>query len=241
VVAFGFPRYYTIWRPQRLTTRCDYRQPTPPTMSRPWTPEDVEALCSLAGDLPWPMVPPAFNCTRPPRTATALLLKSYSLGISRRTVGQFITTGAIKELTGYSYTRIHRWINSKELKTKKYAGCGSPYFIARKDLRDFARKYPEQFGGLSESTLVQLLDSEKLAADIVAKELPKWKKCVEVECVETGQRFASIKAAAMAAYVVKERIRVVLITGGAVNGRHYRRVEPVGATRNNHQVFRTNR
>ena len=208
-------------------------------MSRLWTPEDIEALCSLAGDLPWPMVPPAFNCTRPPRTATALLLKANKLGISRRAVGQFITTGAIKELTGYSYPRIQRWINSGDLTTKKYAGCGSPNFIARKDLRDFARKYPEQFGGLSESTLVQLLDSEKLAAVIVAKELPKWKKCVEVECVETGQRFASIIAAARAAYVNKERMRVVLITGGAANGRHYRRVEPLGATRNNHQVSRT--
>lgn len=208
-------------------------------MSRLWTPEDIEALCSLAGDLPWPMVPPAFNCTRPPRTATALRHKANGLGISRRTVGQFITTGAIKELTGYSYERIRRWIKSGELATKRYAGCGSPNFIARKDLRDFARKYPEQFGGLSESTLIQLLDSEKLAAIIVAKELPKWKKCVEVECVETGQRFASIKAAARAAYVVKERIRVVLITGGAVNGRHYRRVEPLGATRNNHQASRT--
>ena len=208
-------------------------------MSRPWTPEDIEALCSLAGDLPWPMVPPAFNCTRPSRTATALLCKANGLGISRRAVGRFITTGAIKELTGYSYERIRRWIKSGELATKRYAGCGSPNFIARKDLRDFARKYPEQFGGLSESTLVQLLDSEKLAAVIVAKELPKWKKCVEVECVETGQRFDSIKAAARAAYVNKERMRVVLITGGAANGRHYRPVEPLGATRNNHQVSRT--
>jgi hypothetical protein len=34
-------------------------------------------------------------------------------------------------------------------------------------------------------------------------------------------------------------MRVVLITGGTANGRRYRRVEPVGATRNNHQVFRT--
>ena len=208
-------------------------------MSSLWTTEDIEALCSLAGDLPWPMVTPAFNCTRPHRTAKALLIKANKLGISRRAVGQFITTGAIKELTGYSYPRIHRWINSGDLTTKKYAGCGSPNFIARKDLRDFARKHPEQFGGLSESTLVQLLDSEKLAAVIVAKELPKWKKCVEVECVETGQRFASIISAARAAYVNKERMRVVLITGGAANGRHYRRVEPLGATRNNHQVSRT--
>ncbi len=214
-------------------------QPKPPTMSRRWTPEDIEALCSLAGDLPWPMVPAAFNCTRPPRTATAIRIKAEGLGISRRSVGQFITTGAIKELTGYSYERIRRWINSGDLVTKRWAGCGSPNFIARKDLQDFAKKHPEHFGGLSESILVQLLDSEKLAASIFAKELPKWKKCVEVECVETGQRFNSIKAAAKSAYVNKERMRIVLITGGAANGRHYRRVELAGATRNNHQVFRT--
>ena len=200
-------------------------RPAPKRHWRRWTPEDIETLCSLAGDLPWAMVPAAFNRTRPPRTATAIKTKIERLGISRRAVGQFITTGAIKKITGFSYERIRRWIDIRDLVTQKHAGPGNPYYISRKDLRKFARKYPERLGGLNESTLVQLLDSEKLAAKIASMELPAWKRCVEVECVETGEKFKSITAAAKSAYVVEARIYTVLITGGCVNGLHYRRVD----------------
>jgi len=198
--------------------------PAPKRQCRPWTLDDIETLCSLTGDLPWAMVPAAFNRTRPPRSSAAIRIKIERLGISRRTVGQFITTGAIKEITGFSYQRIRRWIDKGELAAQKYGDSGNPYYISRRNLRKFARNYPERFGGLDESTLVQLFDSQRLAAKIVSMELPAWKKCVEVECVETGEKFKSITAAAKSAYVVETRIYKVLITGGCVNGLHYRRV-----------------
>ena len=194
-------------------------------MSTLWTPEDVEMLCSLAGDLPWPMVPAAFNRARPHRTATALRRKADGLGLLRRSVGQFITAGAIVGIAGFNYERIRQWILSGELKSRRYGeGSAFPYYICRKDLRAFARKHPEQFGGLRLGELVQLFDSEKLAEEIAAMELPRLSQKVPVMCVDTGKRFESIQAAARAAYVTPTRMQTVLREGTTANGLRYRRV-----------------
>ena len=194
-------------------------------MSSLWTPEDVEMLCSLAGDLPWPMVGAAFNRRRPHRTATALRRKADDLGLLRRSVGQFITAGAIVGVAGFNYERIRQWILSGELKARRYGkGSAFPYYICRKDLRAFAQQHPEQFGGLSKGDLVQLLDSEKLAEEIAAMGLPRRSQKVPVVCVETGKRFESIEAAARAAYVTSTRMKAVLRDGTRANGLRYRRV-----------------
>ena len=72
---------------------------------------------------------------------------------------------------------------------------------------------------------MELLDSEPLAAEIAAMELPRPRQCVAVQCIETGRRYASIKAAARAAFVTPQRMAVVLARGSTANGRRYRRAE----------------
>lgn len=198
-----------------------------PAMSRPWTTEDIEMLSSLAGDLPWPMVPGKFNNCRPHRTATALRRKAEGMGLLRRCVGQYITSGALRSLMGISYEQVRRWIldPAMQLPARRWGnGRAFPYWIHRRDLRAFAATNPALFGGLSEGQLVELLDSEALAAQIAAMDLPRPRQPVAVECIDTGRRYASIKAAARAAYVTPQRMAVVLASGGTANGRRYRRI-----------------
>ena len=195
-------------------------------MSRPWTAEDIEMLSSLAGDIPWPLVPGRFNSSRPRRTATALRRKADELGLLRRCTGAYLTSGAISTITGFSYEKIRRWITTGKVPARRWGqGQAFPYFIRRQDLRAFARANPEKFGGLSEGQLVELLDSEPLAAEIAAMELPRPRRFVAVQCIETGRRYASIKAAARAAFVTPQRMAVVLAHGTTANGRRYRRAE----------------
>jgi hypothetical protein len=195
-------------------------------VSRLWTVEDIEMLSSLAGDIPWPLVPGRFNNSRPRRTATALRRKADELGLLRRCTGAYLTSGALRAMLGVSYEQARRWILSGQLPARRWGeGQAYPYWIRRQDLRAFARERPELFGGLSEGQLVELLDSERLAAEIVAMELPRPRQCVAVECVETGRRYRSIKAAARAAYVTPQRMAVVLAQGSTANGRRYRRAE----------------
>ena len=53
---------------------------------------------------------------------------------------------------------------------------------------------------------------------------PRPRQPVAVECVDTGDRYHSMTAAARAAYVTPQRMAVVLASGGTANGRRYRRI-----------------
>jgi len=57
-------------------------QPAPKRQWRRWTPEDLEALSDLAGELPWRMVVEQFNQARPPRTPKALTRQAEAMGLS---------------------------------------------------------------------------------------------------------------------------------------------------------------
>jgi len=153
-------------------------QPAPKRQPRPYTPEDIHLLTELAGELPL-----------------------------RLLVAEYISTGAIKKLTGHGYDRINYWLDIKQLKYIQSCKPSKGHrFVSRDSLWEFARKHPHQFGGIGHSELTQLFNSETRASKIVAMKLPRLKRTVEVECIETGQRYKSIKAAAVAAFVNKSGI-----------------------------------
>jgi len=166
-----------------------------------------------------------FNRLRPSRSWNSLRCKAWSLGLSTRSEGLYISTGAIKKLTGHGYDRINYWLDSKQLKYIKSCKPSKGHrFVSRDSLWEFARKHPHQFGGIAHSELTQLFDSETRASKIVAMKLPRLKQLVEVECIETGQRYKSIKEASLAAFVNKSGISSSIDKGWAANGLHYRRV-----------------
>jgi len=163
------------------------------------------------------------------------------MGLSTRSEGKYISTGAIKKLTGHGYDRINYWLDSKQLKYIQSCKPSKGHrFVSRDSLWEFARKHPHQFGGIGHSELTQLhphqfggighseltqlFDSEVRASKIVAMNLPRLKHTVEVVCIETGQRYKSIKAASVAAFVNKSGISSSIHKGWAANGLHYRRV-----------------
>ncbi len=200
-------------------------QSAPKREWRRWTPEDLELLADLAGEIPWHMVVDQFNQARPPRTPKALARQAEAMGLSIKPQGEFITTSAITVLTGYNNKKILNWILSGKLKAVyRYKSKNNHWCISRKALREFARKHPNQFGGIGFSELTQLFDSEIHASKIVAMNLPRLKHTVEVECIETGQRYKSIKEASLAAFVNKSGISASIKNGWAANGLHYRRV-----------------
>jgi len=200
-------------------------QPAPKRKPRPYTPEDIHLLTELAGELPMKLLVAEFNRLRPSRSWNSLRCKAWSLGLSTRSEGEYISTGAIKKLTGHGYDRIKYWLDSKQLKFIQSCKPSKGHrFVSRDSLWEFARKHPHQFGGIGHSELTQLFDSETRASKIVAMNLPRLKQTVEVECIETGQRYKSIKEASFAAFVNKSGISGSIDKGWAANGLHYRRV-----------------
>ncbi len=102
--------------PVPTPSSLDMTEPTPKRQWRRWTPEDLEALSDLAGELPWRMVVEQFNQARPPRTPKALTRQAEAMGLSIKPQGEFITTSAITVLTGYNNKKILNWILSGKLK-----------------------------------------------------------------------------------------------------------------------------
>ena len=199
-------------------------QPAPKQQSRRWTPEDLEVLSELAGELPWQLVVRRFNQRRPPRTPMAMQRKAEQLGLSMQPQGEFISIGDIRTFTGYSYEKIYNWIKIGLPAVARSDAKNSPRFVSRRQLRRFAVKYPEQFGGIGQSELTQLFDSEIAASRITKMQLPRLTKSYVIECVETGRRYPSIAAAAREVFTHKKNIWNSVTHGTAACGLHYRRV-----------------
>lgn len=184
--------------------------------SKRWTPPELEALLSLLGDVPWPLVVERHNDWAkahgyPERTELAMRQRVQQHRISRRPVGTWITTGLVCELLGVSGETPRRWLEDGYIPSMRF-GKGSPFhhYIKREDLQALARKRPHLFGGQTLETLIQLLDHERLAAALVAMEMPKPWQSKPVVCIETGRRYPSIVSAAREVYVSQTRLQKVL-------------------------------
>lgn len=194
-----------------------------------WTEDELSQLQWLLGDLPWPLVVQRYNIWarrngHPPRTELGMRRKVEQLGVSRRPVGAWITTGLVCQLLGVSTETPLRWLREGLIPSLRFGkGAAHNHYIKRTDLQKLARLKPHLFGGQDESTLVQLLDHERLAKALVALEMPSPKQSKPVVCIETGRRYPSIGKAARAVYVTPSRLQKVV---GRVNrtaaGCHWR-------------------
>jgi len=194
--------------------------------SRPnsWTSSQVDLLHSLAGEVPWPLLPSRYNRQArvrgwPERSPIALRRQCERLHISRRAAGEWVTAGFIRALMGISYEAVKRWVRYGWLPAFE---CKSIYYVRRLDLRRLAHMKPHLFGGQDRSTLIQLFDSERLADRITNMGLPRPRQCKPVICIETGNRYDSIGAAARAVYVTPSRLQSVIGTHYTAAGYSWR-------------------
>jgi IS30 family transposase len=159
----------------------------------------------------------------PPRTEEALRQMTKKLGVDRRSVGEWITTGVIATHLGLCSETVRRWITRNWLPAKRFGTSRAhQHYVSRASLRRLSRERPELFAGRSLSDLIMLLDSERAAQQVVdGNHRRQWQQC-PVVCVETGKRFPTIAAAARHAYVTPEVMRRAVRTGGRANGRHWR-------------------
>lgn len=177
-----------------------------------WTTYELDTLCLLAGDVPWPVLPQIYcntvaqhGYTR--RTAIALRRKCNDLGLQRAAIGKWVNAGLICKLTELSYEAVQTWMRNGLIAGKRFGDTqGHPYYFKRTSIRALARTHPHLFGGLPISNLTQLFDDDKLATEIVALGLPKPQQRRPVLCVETGVTYPSISAAARAVYVTPKCI-----------------------------------
>lgn len=194
-----------------------------------WTAEETAQILELTGDMPWALVPLHYNRwakqnDRPRRTAASLRLRVDACGGTLTAVGSWLTTGAIARAFDLHASVpnywTHRWpdiLQPFQPPARPNAARAGRIYIRRDRLRAFARRHPEQLGGIPESALAMILEDERLAARIAAahpqRPLTLGDQPRPVLCVETGQRFPSRTAAGRAHHISPSAI------GDAIHGR----------------------
>jgi transposase len=190
-----------------------------------WTAPETEMLLGLAGDVPRAMIPQLYNCWAykhgfPSRSANALRQRIEKLHASTRAVGTWLTTGGIAKTLEVSCSTVEGWARYyDDMPRKKYGKkkTRKVSYFSRIELRKWARKHMQLFGGIERSRLVMLFEDERLADEIVEKYPCRpnglLDKSRTVRCVETGETWPSIRAAALALYVSRESVARSIRTG----------------------------
>lgn len=209
--------------------------------------EDVEVLYRYVGDLPALLVIQVHRCwasqnDRPIRSSRSILRKIHELGLSSYSTGEWITVGTIAGYLGVSCKVVRRWItrrdgnyhdvdgrlNGRQLplysRNTRDRYKKSRWFVKRSDLRDFARRNPHLFNHLDRPTLVELMDQEKAADDVLSVGQRVYCRATmprPVRCIETGAVFPSISAAARAIPIATSSIWHSLTHGSSSGGLHW--------------------
>lgn len=181
-----------------------------------WSPEEIEFLERLAGDVPFPelvrrMQLRAVQARWPRRSEKAIQERLQRTGqqASAR-CGAVLTTGGAAELLGCPATRVEAWLRRQRvreiLQPQVVNGCR---YIERRAWRRLARERPQVLGGFAADRLFLLLEDRELA-DAVATAWPRPLGDWRVRCVETGRIYGSCAAAAAEHHVTQACISLAI-------------------------------
>jgi hypothetical protein len=196
-------------------------------MAPRWGPAETDRLDYLAGNVPFPLIPAAYNQWAirqgyQKRTANAIHQRARRQRLTTRVFGDWLTTGVIAKTLGVASSMPRRWICSEGLPaTQLHHGAWRPWYVRRSDLVALARRRPELFGGIEPGRLVQLLENERLADTIAAAHTRRANTPKRVHCVEMGRTFVSIRDAARTVFVSRQLIQIAIRTGARAAGYHW--------------------
>jgi hypothetical protein len=202
-----------------------------------YTPVEVEHLIELAGDFPLGLLARKHNAWArqlglPERSERALHQFLKKRGVAVEPIGDCVRSGTILSALGISQGTIEHWVNKGWIVPVQVRSVPTrPVPVERrgpvrrafrrKDLRRMAKKHPEAFAGASHSGLYCLLEDEALCDRVLAI-FPKRTGCLNkrrpVMCVETRERYQSIRAASRATGIWTSLIREAVVKGRRARG-----------------------
>lgn len=197
-----------------------------------WKLEEIELLKDYAESMPSNQLICVFNQFNQQkgneyRTACSIKLKLNELGLSLRPQYSLLSCNALARLLGVSADAVLYWTKIGLAYSKQRDVPRSPRFISAANLRKFARKRPELFGGLNSIDLYIALESKSLV-EFITTNYPNrhrgTKPPQRVRCVETGRIYSSYMEAAKAHYVTRSGIFKAVKFGRTANGHHFEKV-----------------
>jgi hypothetical protein len=193
-----------------------------------WTQPEIDHLEQLAGDVPFPTLLRSMKYkataegwpTRTPKAIVLRMRRSHQLGRAR--TGEWTTTYGAAELLGCPGSRVEAWLRRKPvLQILAPEWTGGTRYMSRRSWRRLAREMPRVLGGFSADALFSLLEDRDLA-ETVATAHPRPMGDWRVQCVETGQIWASCAAAAKELHVSQAAVSLSI--------RQHRQLTALGMT-----------
>ena len=198
---------------------------------RPWTPNELQILRDLAETLPIQQLINAFNkharsIGLEKRTGHSIRSKLTKLGYSQDVRHGVYTAGVIARTLGIPFGTVTTWfrygLEFYRLRDDKLA----TKYITAKNLRDFARKRPQSFGGCDFVDLYLVLEDRQLTEYIV-KTFPKRPGRISpqrVRCIETKQVFNSYVEAGKTFFLTPSSIYKSVKFGEPAAGYHFEKI-----------------
>jgi hypothetical protein len=156
-----------------------------------------------------------------PRSLMSLQKKAQALGETQACYGNWIGTGEVARLLGKHRSAIQNWYRAGWVRCHR---AGRHSAVSRADLRRLARERPQLFAGSSHEGLVQLLEDERLADEIVTgfpQRYPTRNQSIRVLWVDRGLVFPSYAAASRAAHVSPSAIARAIREGRPAAGMRF--------------------
>jgi hypothetical protein len=189
-----------------------------------WSAEERELVQSMAGDLPFDMVTKLYTQEAarrgwPQRSKGAIQSFLNRVGASAMPTGSWMTLGALERL-GISGSNLFLWCSKGILPAYQPRPC-TKRMVRRADVVALAKREPWRFGGCDEDALFELLEDRKLAERIATEYPFRATTRRRVRCLDTGEVFESVQAAAAAVPCDVTCIRRSARLGKEVLGRRY--------------------
>jgi hypothetical protein len=198
----------------------------------PWSAEDVQFLSSIAETLPIKRLHNVFNSVasrhnRPQRSINAIKSKLATLGYSIDPRIGYFTLSSLGRVLDCHPSTIRHWCKIGLEYTQKSKRPGSLIHIQINDLKAFARKRPELFGGFDRVNLFIALEDIKLVERILEQH-PKRNRGIRprqpVRCIETGKVYSSYIDAGKDYFISSNGIYKAVLRKSPVNGHHFERI-----------------
>lgn len=203
-----------------------------------WSPREIEQLRRMATNLQREELVRFYQAwakarNLPERSRSAIFGAASIHGISLAAAGATITPKRIAKILGVGHSRIERWLQDGLPHSRPRRREGSQQsavrYVRRAHLVAFAREKPEHFGGIPRGNLYMLLRNMELATSI-AERFPVnptmiRRRSIRVRCVETGQEYESLSAAAKAMFVTKQALDGAIARGGKSAGYHWEKID----------------
>lgn len=201
-------------------------------MARAWSPEEVEMLLQLCGDVPSAMLCGLYNSWAskrgyPGRTARAVALKAEKCGAKFTAVGAWVTTGGLAGILGLPASTVGGWTKRyPDLPCKRF-GVQQVRYINRRQFCQWAMDHLRLLGGIEHSRLVMLFEDENLATRITDA-YPNRPAGLEesrrpVRSLDDGRVWPSIMAAAKEVHVSHSALCRALLERRPVAGMRFER------------------